>query len=1511
MLSAKNEERLRAYAASLVKYLEIENRKSKIKNIAYTFQTGRDAMEERLAVVAVDLNDLRDTLIQYVDGKRDIEDLFSGRAGKPGAPSNVLKEGAIDEDFLNRILAERELRKIAMLWVSGYEIDWHGLHPDPPPSRTPLPTYPFAGERYWISMDTAPVPLISNSTTSPLIDGIDTKMSLNRSGIFFKKRLKRGHSMVFDHQIQERPVLPGSAIVAMVHEAGSLALNGIRFRLARGTWIKPLSLAASEAEKEVLVFIRNRGERYLYDVQTRDGDRFVTHATGEIEPVKQMEAVPVPPVDLKTIKSGCHSHLSQAEVYERFKTLGLRYGPYFQTVREIWVGERDALARLGLSQKREQEPADSTLDPALVDGAMQALAGFAFARTQSDPALMMPFAFDTVHIHSALPNSGYAHVRMIGPQRYNLYILDDTGTVCATLTGVILKAEAGSINTFSFKPVWRPYDFDTVPKIEDAPARKRILVVCPADHPEVADTFSALHERDSVYTLWLDGPARENTDHSRQVDSSDPEAFDTCLNGIGAVDVIYYLGGIPADAFRGNDFGRLELAQHRLLAFLRLIKALSRLGVCGRERPVQLNVITGDLQDLPGMPSKEPFVGGLIGFARSLANEYAGLRVRCIDLGTEAISETSDPELLKAWLSPLVGHEIGRGPVNEMAIRSGRWYLRRLDPILLSPAQHTPFKQKGVYLILGGSGRIGFALSRYLAESMGARIIWIGRSPWGDALRKKRDLIASLGGAVRYITADAADLKGMKAAVKNAKTLFGRIDGAVHCAVTTDTCCVDDMDEETFSAALAPKLKGSLVFHQVLSRETLDFLIFFSSSQSFIGDRGLSHYAAGCTFTDAVAGYLNRRVSYPVMSLNWGVWETGSGVETDSLKSRTHALGFRSITPEEGIDALERVLARAVPQVMVLKAADRLLKRIGVDRSHLIERYPETMPALLPHTLDRIKPPGLTRTKIKRLKTAFGELKRFGRILLLDAFQRMGMFRNSNETYDSADLKDRLNLIPLYNRLLETLIRISGESGFIRQIEETIVSTPLLEDPKIKRATASLLETRDKLAATHPDVAPHARLLWTCLKSYPEVLTGSVSPVDILFPRSSTELVDGLYAGNAGADYYNRLAAIGVTAYIEDRLARAAPDIPIRILEIGAGTGGTSQAVLEAMAAFKDQVTYDYTDISLRFLQHGRNRFKKYPFIRFKPLDIEKDPVAQGYPPAHFDLIVAANVLHATRCIRQTISNAKRLLKTNGWLLLNEVTDTFEFATLTFGLMEGWWRYEDDVDRLTGGALISAPMWEQVLKEEGFGSVAFLGKSQIPVTQHIIIAESNGEVRRPVRPVAHEPATFVAEPARREPAEERDAGKRTVPQKASFVENRIKGIMAQVLEIDPAEFDPDAPHTDFGMDSILAVEIIDRLSEILAIRLKSTDMFNYSTIRKLAQHIINSFADQIDPPVACPAAFPAGDTDSSNESTSNRESPATGKETDGDEDAMLQTIIEQLRDGRMDIDEAYVLLSNG
>ncbi|UKZ63366.1 uncharacterized protein TrAtP1_004597 [Trichoderma atroviride] len=161
------------------------------------------------------------------------------------------------------------------------------------------------------------------------------------------------------------------------------------------------------------------------------------------------------------------------------------------------------------------------------------------------------------------------------------------------------------------------------------------------------------------------------------------------------------------------------------------------------------------------------------------------------------------------------------------------------------------------------------------------------------------------------------------------------------------------------------------------------------------------------------------------------------------------------------------------------------------------------------------------------------------------------------------------------------------------------------------------------------------------------------------------------------------------------------------ILEIGAGTGGTTAKILDRLRNTDGSSMarrYVFTDISAGFLGNASAMFSQDASVmEFKTLDIEQNPLNQGFEPDSFDIIVASAVLHATKNIETTLNHCRSLLKPGGRLVLAEGTVSKLYMSLIMGTLPGWWLGEDD-DR-KGGPLLSTPRWDDALRRTGFSGV--------------------------------------------------------------------------------------------------------------------------------------------------------------------------------------------------------------
>lgn len=173
-------------------------------------------------------------------------------------------------------------------------------------------------------------------------------------------------------------------------------------------------------------------------------------------------------------------------------------------------------------------------------------------------------------------------------------------------------------------------------------------------------------------------------------------------------------------------------------------------------------------------------------------------------------------------------------------------------------------------------------------------------------------------------------------------------------------------------------------------------------------------------------------------------------------------------------------------------------------------------------------------------------------------------------------------------------------------------------------------------------------------------------------------------------------------------LAHKRPDL--KILEIGAGTGGTTLRVLESLSGEEHEDAphrfrrYDFTDISAGFFEKAATKFSRFAErMTFAKLDISDDPLTQGFNEGVYDVVIAANVLHATQNLGTTLQNVRKLMKPNGKLVLNEITIPRLRAFMSVGSLPGWWLGE--ADGREWAPTISFEEWDERLRNAGFTGV--------------------------------------------------------------------------------------------------------------------------------------------------------------------------------------------------------------
>ena len=382
-----------------------------------------------------------------------------------------------------------------------------------------------------------------------------------------------------------------------------------------------------------------------------------------------------------------------------------------------------------------------------------------------------------------------------------------------------------------------------------------------------------------------------------------------------------------------------------------------------------------------------------------------------------------------------------------------------------------------------------------------------------------------------------------------------------------------------------------------------------------------------------------------------------------------------------------------------------------------------------------------------------------------------------------------------------------------------------------------------------------ATLVERCLRALPGILRGDVRPVDAMFPNASVEYVEAVYRNHPVADVFNRVATHAATTDAVARLLGRNPGRGLRILEIGAGTGGTTSSVLEALQPYRTQLEeYTYTDLSKAFLLHAEERFApRHPYLRTRLFDVSRPPEGQRLEIGSYDIVLAANVLHATPDIRASIRHAAAALRPGGVLVLNELSANGWFTHLTFGLLEGWWLYRDEALRLRGCPGLAPDTWAALLAEEGFASIQFPAAAGHPLGQQIVVAEWVGTSSRRASGGDRGPGVAASCPvhlgdgtnpaARGISAAQPDAAKAGAtpapldPSQRRLAIDYFKRLVASGLKMGEEEIDPSAPLETYGMDSLMIGKVVAKLREAFA-DVPSSLLFEIQTVAELADHFL-------------------------------------------------------------------------
>ena len=326
---------------------------------------------------------------------------------------------------------------------------------------------------------------------------------------------------------------------------------------------------------------------------------------------------------------------------------------------------------------------------------------------------------------------------------------------------------------------------------------------------------------------------------------------------------------------------------------------------------------------------------------------------------------------------------------------------------------------------------------------------------------------------------------------------------------------------------------------------------------------------------------------------------------------------------------------------------------------------------------------------------------------ILDAFDQLGTpLRNTKP----GDTLKRVPYHPRHERFVNFIYsNILAGSGLIKLEDSAIIRT----DQSLPTRSAQAIF--DELLSEAPEHAYDHRLTFLAGQRLAEVLADTCDGIQLLFSSpEGREAVTGMYSQSPVNVVWIKQMEDLVRSIVQRVPTQ---EDPLKIFELGAGTGGTTAKMVALLSALNVPVEYTVTDISPSLVAAARKRFKGHSFVKYQAYDIEKPPSENLLRSQH--LIIATNCVHATHNLVRSTTNIRQLLRPDGFLLMLEMTTLIPWIDLVFGTLEGWWLFDDGREH----ALMDPEQWKKTLQSVGYGDVDWTsGARPESGIQRIIIA---------------------------------------------------------------------------------------------------------------------------------------------------------------------------------------------
>ncbi|MCY4575202.1 MAG: beta-ketoacyl synthase N-terminal-like domain-containing protein, partial [Chloroflexi bacterium] len=352
------------------------------------------------------------------------------------------------------------------------------------------------------------------------------------------------------------------------------------------------------------------------------------------------------------------------------------------------------------------------------------------------------------------------------------------------------------------------------------------------------------------------------------------------------------------------------------------------------------------------------------------------------------------------------------------------------------------------------------------------------------------------------------------------------------------------------------------------------------------------------------------------------------------------------------------------------------------------------------------------------------DLERLSWSFALATLSKLGWQYSPGDVIDPETLRQKLGVTDEHSKLFVRILELLARASVLKEVDGAFhvlvgsdESLPTNLPPDPNAFAAEMLER-------YPHGSIEIELCSRAAGELADILQANADPLTVLF---------GSGYPTPGDLFISAPATRATNNMLGDAIAALLKDLPegrrLRIIEVGAGTGSATASVLPELPT--GRFDYVYTDISAGFFAEAEAQFGTADgAITYVPLNIEVDPVEQGFDAHGYDLVIASNVLHDTISLKETLQHCVGLLAPSGQLLAIETIESMGWQDVTFGTLDGWWRFADEYRSHHG--IAEAPIWERALSDAAFEDPQILGLGPADYAERpdraVIIASAPAEI---------------------------------------------------------------------------------------------------------------------------------------------------------------------------------------